>query len=1247
MKALRNCFMFLVLSIIIVAFSWQPTFAAWSTNPSENTVVSGGVYNQDDPQIVSDGAGGSIIAWRHVRSIAGTETDIFVQRLDAEGNELWIANGTAVCRATGNQTAPVLVGDGTGGAVITWLDYRSGSTEIYAQRVDSSGDKLWATDGVSICSSPTGNPWEPEIATDGAGGAIIAWMEGRTGSQWDIYAQRVDSSGSTLWTTDGVAVCTAADSQLGVVVVGDGAGGAILGWGDLRDGDFYDVYLQQVDPSGSMLWTANGISMGALSENELSPDLMGDSAGGVFVSWPDERSGEKDIYAQRVDGNGNQLWTVGGEPVCSASNEQTDPRLAGDGSGGAIVVWQDWRAGTNSDLYAQRVDMDGTALWATDGIAICTAAGDQYSHQLVSDGAGGAVIAWTDFQVGYSRDIYAQRIDTWGIVLWPDRGVVISMAANDQRDPALTADGDGGVFIVWDDIRSGTNYDVYAQHVDFNGRRAGAAWSHDPNENNPVCLPTTNQYSPKMVSDEDGGAIVAWWEARSGPRDIYAQRLDRMGSPLWTADAVPVCVTPFQSEYLNIVGDGAGGAIITWEEDSSGTGADIYVQRVDKFGVTQWTTNGIAVCSLADDQTRPSITSDGAGGAIIAWTDQRSGTGYDIYAQRVSASGTPLWTAGGLAVCTESADQWGSTLASDGAGGAIIAWIDDRLTAYTLYAQRLDSAGTALWSLDGRTVSSPVFNVNEYDLVSDGNGGIIAAWSEDLGGDTEIVTQRLDSSGNQEWGFDGVQLTEMTGPQDRPRLLAGDAGGAIITWLDARSMSQYEVYAQRISPAGILDWATNGVAITPAMGASGVEIVSDGADGAVISYRYSHSGGAPNIYNQRVSGTGSISWDVNGMPICTATDYQDSHQIILTTENKVIVSWGDQRSGESKIYAQQADLNGYLGDPEPTVSTVIDHPEDQGGVTVLSWEPSPHDEFLSQVVTHYSVWKRLPDDPDRAGWTLMNTVVATYQSEYGFDAATYEDYTGGPDFPLTEYKVIAHTSDPWVFWESGVRRGCSMDNLAPGAPLTLLGLPDESDVLLTWEASGDDDEDLAHYNVYRGTTPGFAVDENSLIGTVTDIEYTDPNPGYGTWYYRVAGEDVHGNVGTASNEAAVPLSTSTVAASLTCTPPAGVLPFVSQMRVELTNQYTGLTRRIAGRINVTLASGKYYPNWRAGSTNVQPGSTYVTSWNQPIPALAPLVGDNQFRLVAADVTPAPYNQPPYPPAGDTDSATVTVTGMAP
>jgi len=121
----------------------------------------------------------------------------------------------------------------------------------------------------------------------------------------------------------------------------------------------------------------------------------------------------------------------------------------------------------------------------------------------------------------------------------------------------------------------------------------------------------------------------------------------------------------------------------------------------------------------------------------------------------------------------------------------------------------------------------------------------------------------------------------------------------------------------------------------------------------------------------------------------------------------------------------------------------------------------------------------------------------------------------------------------------------------------------------------------------------------------------------------------------------------TVAASLSCVPDNGVLPFSSAMTVTLDNAYPGQTRRMAARIDLTLGNGSFYPNWRVGFTNIAAGGSYITAWSQALPLLGSLVGNNLFQLVAEDVTPSPYNQPPYPAAGDTCSGSCTVVGVAP
>jgi len=124
-------------------------------------------------------------------------------------------------------------------------------------------------------------------------------------------------------------------------------------------------------------------------------------------------------------------------------------------------------------------------------------------------------------------------------------------------------------------------------------------------------------------------------------------------------------------------------------------------------------------------------------------------------------------------------------------------------------------------------------------------------------------------------------------------------------------------------------------------------------------------------------------------------------------------------------------------------------------------------------------------------------------------------------------------------------------------------------------------------------------------------------------------------------------SASTIGCSYTVTPPSGTLPFGVSMTVGLTNNYKDQIRRMAAEIDIELGNGTFINRWRAGFTNIQPEQTFSRTWNQNLPALATVVGTNIFTLNAEDVTPAPYNQPPYPASGDTCTAAQTVEAYAP
>ncbi len=441
----------------------------WVAGNPDNVAVATGTGSQDTCQITTDGAGGAILAWQDSRS--GTN-DIYVQRVSSRGIPQWTADGVALCTATGSQQNCQIVSDGAGGAIVTWQDARSGTNDIYAQRVSSTGVPQWTADGVALCTA-VGSQQACQVATDGAAGAIVAWQDFRGGADFDVYAQRVSSAGAPQWTGDGVALCTQAGSQQNVQITADGAGGAVVGWEDFRSAATFDIYAQGVSSTGVPQWAADGVALCTAAGNQTNCQITTDGAGGAILGWSDFRAGvSPDIYARLVSNLGVPQWTADGVRITLVAGPSTGAwfcQIAPDGAGGAILAWEDYRSIVQNDIYAQRVSNAGAPLWSASGVPVSFAESDQTSCQIAADGAGGAIIAWTDFRNLGGYDIYAQRVSSTGQGQWTHNGVAVSTPFNTQYALQIVGDGAGGAIIAWNDPRNGST-DIYAQGVDAAGR---------------------------------------------------------------------------------------------------------------------------------------------------------------------------------------------------------------------------------------------------------------------------------------------------------------------------------------------------------------------------------------------------------------------------------------------------------------------------------------------------------------------------------------------------------------------------------------------------------------------------------------------------------------------------------------------------------------------------------------------------------------------------------------------------------
>jgi hypothetical protein len=428
--------------------------------------------------------------------------------------------------ASGEQIAPILVSDYQAGTFAIWQDKRDGRLALYAQYLNSSGQPQWKQDGIAIATSSKDQA-SPAAISDGRGGVLIFWQDQRN-DDGDIFGQRLDGEGHLLWGASGAPVIRANAKQAEPRAVHDGQGGAFVLCRDFRSGN-EDVVAQRIDSNGKVFFDAVGKALAQGNGNQVLGDIAATPDGGFVAAWSDNLTGVPRVLTQRYNDKANPQWPTN-VFVVSVRSTQTAPKLfmttsANDTRGNAYVVWVDSR-NRDLDLYAQKIDANGLPQWNLLGVTICKATNDQYSQKIVSDGGDGILLVWEDKRSG-KADIYGQALNAAGQARWDNDGVVIAAASQEQTQPSLIADGNGGLICVWGDDR-GTGTNILGQHLDKNGK---ALWTANgifvTNESGSKQRPAIVALSGNSLG---AACLVAWDDTRRGNADIFVQALKNDGT---------------------------------------------------------------------------------------------------------------------------------------------------------------------------------------------------------------------------------------------------------------------------------------------------------------------------------------------------------------------------------------------------------------------------------------------------------------------------------------------------------------------------------------------------------------------------------------------------------------------------------------------------------------------------------------------------------------------------------------------
>lgn len=473
---------------------------------------------------------------------------------------------------------------------------------------------------------------------------------------------------------------------------------------------------------GINLWSQNVLDcIPVVKEvgNQINQVVVSANNGSAIMVWQDNRAGNYNIYAQRIDNAGYMQWLdhEKGKIVVSGPSNKVNLSAVSDNDGGAIITWQDDRAG-NNDIYAQWISSDGNVMygWPVTGTLICDDTSEQSPPLMVGDEDGGAFVTWSDNRGG-DYDIFIRHILPGGLLDTNTNGKRIQLLAEslNQVNPAVCTDGNHGAIIAYEQYSGPGDYDIFAQRISDAGLNM---WDDG---GIPACIAANNQKNPRLVNDAVGSAIIVWEDYVNFTWDIYAQRVAN-NTIQWTANGVAIMAIALDQIHPVIVPAGEFGAIIVWEHYLSATDSNIYAQKIfgETSGTLQWLATGIPVSSLHDSfQKNPQAVTDTFGGVIIAYetAENYATNGYDIYGQRLNQDGQYVIAGqpGGYVICTWDTDQTLPMLAYSisATNNAIYAWRDKRNESapdiYDIYTLGMEPAITYTLNVNSVPVTQDIF----------------------------------------------------------------------------------------------------------------------------------------------------------------------------------------------------------------------------------------------------------------------------------------------------------------------------------------------------------------------------------------------------------------------------------------------------------------------------------------------------------------------------------------------------------
>ncbi|GIV43831.1 MAG: hypothetical protein KatS3mg035_0954 [Bacteroidia bacterium] len=881
-----------VVFCIVYFLSWQ--FLDAQKNDDEPKVLIHSVTSlksiNEQIQMCSDLKGGFYAVWKSSRGENGVFS-LYGQKVNKEGKLLWATDGLLLTQSKLPQNHPQILTDEEGNLIVVWEEGESPNIDIYAQKFDTLGKNLWRQ---PLNLTPKeGDQIKPQLLKNHKNQFFVFWEEEQKGfSGKDIYAQSFNENGRLLWDLEGIPIVKEKNIQQNFQVVFDPGYDLIVLWEDFRSGKVWELYAQKINFQGEKLWDSSGVNiLNNLWFNQKKFSVVGDGYGGFVCAF--EASGlstaQNDIHIVRVNTIGIKVFD---HVVSNVYESQVNPFMVKK-AGTAYLFWEDYRLG-NADLYAQKVNLyTGDKEWDSLGVPICTQKAHQTQLQcILLDNTQNLMIFWLDER--YSKSVYAQSISYEGKYGFRPDGVLLTDTQNPVREYQTLFNSDNTIWIAYIS-ESVEGVLPKFQKIKYDGTLLFDIQGQPLHAYQSSITARLDEL--KMVKGLNNDIYFAWKDYRNGDLnpDIYLMRTDIHGNPLWQEGGIPICTEEGEQGRPLIVPTSYG-ALVAWVDRRLKNDENLYIQAIDTNGYIYHPANGLPLCLAPRSQNDLKII-QADNNYLCQWTDARNllTTGFDIYYQLLDSLGFPLLSKNGVGFQNTPAYentpqllQWQNSIYS--------IWMDDRSMYYNIYCQRLTNKGNPLWRTGGIPIQKGPYHQRHHLLEILQDESAVVIWSDErLGSSYEkLFMQKLSPQGQFMWKLGGLEVCTAISRQVAPKIITDPDNGFIVTWLDSRNTlsSNYNLYSIRLSShAGIPLWDPKGLKI-------GEDLLEDylyemGMVGKKVFY----------VWHQRASsGYEQVFWQVvdlysgklkNPVPqaIGSIKRHQTHPNFVVSSDNQVLVAW--------------------------------------------------------------------------------------------------------------------------------------------------------------------------------------------------------------------------------------------------------------------------------------------------------------------------------------------------------------------